>query len=463
MPTATQNARVTSRSLASVRRTATRVANHAVIRTAGLATVAALISLAEIGAQAVAPTPGVLRLAPAIPRAGQPVQVSYDASPSLAGRKALVLRAAVFGGAGAGRDLSALTLATLTPSTAGKFKGQFVAPANATLLRMAVETESGDATDRNGDGYFDAVLAGADGRPNYDGLWWSAVWARVRATAAGGSAVVTLRARIDSVATLYPERAGGWRLRATGTASTAERDERASRVVALDQRLAKEATPNLADANELANMADEVGRGDVATKWRDRIIADSLRTDPVSRNVWYLEASRRAAPAMARGEATPLLVRAVGQWQSSAATTLNLRLTESGVRMALSALDTGKARLWYDRCGAACTLSFPATAKGAVLDFLIGRAQRIRGTRIIGSERPLGITLAEAAAVDTSVRARLVAGHAELLTAAARLKDAAAAREALKALAPDGASRSPVVEGLVFSARAHLAMVARKG
>lgn len=449
-----------SQSPARARRIATRLA--------GLVVVASLLATSDARAQAAPPKPGVLRLTPAFPRAGQSVQVSYDASPALAGKKALVLRAAVFGGAGAARDLPALTLATLAGGAGGQFKGQFTAPANATLLRMAVETESGDATDRNGDTYFDAVYAAADGRPNYDGLWWSALWARIRLAStgpAGGPGVGALRARVDSVATLYPERAGGWRLRAiaAGAPSDPERAERMKRVTTLDQRLAKESAPNLADANELANLADDLSLEPVATRWRDRIIADSQRTDPVSRNVWYLEASRRGVVAMSKGEPTPLLARAVGQWQPGVQTTLNLRLTESGTRLALTAGDTAKARLWYDRCGAPCTLAFPPAPKGAVLAFLVGRAKQLRAAPIIGKERPLGVTLAEAAAVDTNVRARLVAGQAELLAASGRMKDAEQVRAELKALAPEGLNKAPPVTGIVFSARAHLAMVARKG
>ena len=443
-------------------------ARQVVSRLAAVALVASGAVHAEAGAQSAAPKPGVLRLSPAFPRAGQPVQVSYDASPALAGKKALVLRAAAFGGAGAARDLPALELVTLAPAAGGQYRGQFTAPASVTLLRMAVETESGDATDRNGDGYFDAVFAASDGRPNYDGLWWSALWARVRLVSTGpaaGPSMGALRARVDSVAALYPERAGGWRLRAiaAGAPSEADRAERVKRVTALDQRLAKEPAPNLADANELANFADDLGLEIITNRWRDRIVADSQRTDPVSRNVWYLEASRRGVMAMAKGEPTPLLARAVGQWQPGVATTLNLRLTESGARLAMTAGDTSKARLWYDRCGSACMLSFPLSPKGPVLAFLLGRVKKLRGTPIVGAERPLGVTLGEAAAVDTNVRARLVAGHAELLTAATRAKEAEQARADLKTLAPEGLGKAPPVSGLVFSARAHLAMVARKG
>lgn len=396
------------------------------------------------------------------------MQVTYEPSRALAGAKALVLRAAVFGAAGAAREMPARTLATLAPGAGGRFAGQFTMPTGATLLRLAVETPSGDATDRNGDGYVDLVAAASDGRPNYDGLWWSALWARVRLASgslSAGPSQAALRARVDSVAALYPERAGGWRLRAlaAGMPSDAERAERIKRATALDQRLAREAAPNLADATELANLADDLGLEPMAERWRNRIIADSLRTDPVSRNVWYLEASRRGVQAMARGESAALLARAVGQWQPGVASTLNLRLTESGARLAMVAGDTAGARQWFDRCGEACHLSFPPTATGAVLPFMLGRITQLRARPIGSGERPLGVTVAEAAAVDTNVRARLVAGQAELLAKAGRAKEAEQARAEVKRLAPNGLGRGVPAAGLAFSARAHLAMVPRRG
>lgn len=436
----------------------------------------ALVAIATLGllvtaslraaAQATPPAPGVLRLTPAVPREGQVVQVSYTPSPAMAGAKGLVLRAAAFGAAGAAREMPARTLATLAPAAGGRFAGQFTVPAGVTLLRLAVESPSGDRVDRNGDAYVDLVMAGADGRPNYDGLWWSALWARVRL--AGGVAASTregaaLRARVDSVATLYPDRAGGWRLRAlaAGMPSDAERAERITRASALDQRLARQAAPNLADATELANFADDLGLEPMAERWRNRIIADSLRTDAVSRNVWYLEASRRGVQAMARGEPAPLLARAVAQWQPGVATTLNLRLTESGARLAMMAGDTARARQWFDRCGDACTLSFPPTATEAVLPFMLGRIAQLRARPIGSGERPLGVSVAEAAAVDTNVRARLVAGQAELLAKAGRAKEAEQARAEVKRLAPNGLGRGVPAAGLAFSARAHLAMVSK--
>ena len=438
-----------------------------------LTSLALLLTVATVS-RAQGSAPGTLRLTPPFPRAGQPVDVDYTPSPALAARSALALRAALFGAAGAPRELVARTLATLAKGKDGHLRGRFTAPAEASLLRMAVESPAGDVTDRNGDSYFDAVYAAADGKPQYDGLWWSAVWARIRMTDGSAETATTtasLRARIDSVSALYPARAGGWRLHysATPPKSPAEAEqrkagkgERADRAAALDAALGKASPLDLAEATELANLSVDAGRMDLAQKWRDRIIADSLRTDPSSRNVWYLEAYRRGAALLNKRERAPMLERALANWRSGTTTTYHLRLSETGARMALNAGDTTKARLWYDRCGAPCALAFPLGPQGAELTFMLGRSRQLMAKPIVGSARMLGITLGEAAAVDTNVRVRLLTGYADLLTADGKAADAAKVRTDITKLAPNGVQAVPPATGLVFAGRSHLAEVPRR-
>ncbi len=438
-----------------------------------VATAALLATVASTAGGQGAAT-GTLRLTPPLLRTGQPVEVDYTPSPSLVPKPQLALRAAVFGAAGAPRELNARTLVTLGKGKDGHFRGRFVAPSDASLLRMAVETSTGDAVDRNDGTYFDAVYAAPDGKPMYDGLWWSAVWARIRmsdVSAEGRQAPPSLFARIDSVSALYPARAGGWRLHFMAgpplspdqaAQRKAGKGERADRAAAIDATLSKSGTTDLAEATELANLSVDAGRMDLAQKWRDRIIADSMRSDAQSRNVWYLEAYRRASMALNKHEPAPQLERAVANWKTGANNTYNLRLSETGARMALIGGDTIKARTWYDRCGEPCTLAFPLAPKGAELKFMLGRSRQLIAKPIIGSARMLGVTLAEAAAVDTNVRVRLLTGYADLLTSDAQGAEATKVRALITKLAPDGAQAVPPAAGLVFVGRSHLAEVPRR-
>jgi peroxiredoxin len=142
---------------------------------------------------------------PATPAAGEQVRVEYQASSLLSGEDRLVLRARLRvprdGAYNQGKKH--VTVAELTRSGDGVFRGSFRLPDSIVYAIFAVEDVEAGRVDSNGRRGWDLLVHDGDGRPLYEALEqktndlmgrnWEAAFETARATAA-----------------LYPERPGSW-------------------------------------------------------------------------------------------------------------------------------------------------------------------------------------------------------------------------------------------------------------
>jgi hypothetical protein len=148
-----------------------------------------------------------LTFAPELPQLGQAVEVTYRATPRLAGEDRLRLRARYRrpGDPQDGRGIPQVEAATLTQQRDGSFRGTVQLPTGVVYAAFAVEDEAAQVVDGRGPLGWE-LLTGIDGVPSYDGLVQRANEAMRR----------DLRVALETITEAterYPDRVGAWQYR----------------------------------------------------------------------------------------------------------------------------------------------------------------------------------------------------------------------------------------------------------
>ncbi len=391
--------------------------------TPGAAVAALLLLATAAGAQArhpaqdatIAPAEASsLTFAPATPRAGSRVAVTYRPSTALAGDSVLVLRAVFRAPVDWMRNqltLQVVDAARLRRGRDGRFHGAFTFPAQSSLGRFAVGSLDTLHADGNSGRHWSLLAHGADGRPTAGALS-SASWDEMLRSDWDRALPYVRRLTED-----FPADPGSWFNRIAIERAVLGEGRFAPRVAAFRDRLASfDSVPTArGDGDRLGCLlwlAYQVGDSARAVHWRARLIAEApLHPLAVQERMDDLAGALRDRQA-ARLDSLEDLWRVAGAAHRS--------VTGSGMNAARSVGDSAALLRWVDR---AVRSGMIEPADGATqlarIPSLIPEALRRLAASLDSLGRGLGARLRDVDATLADVRREAPDRRREILTAMA--------------------------------------------
>jgi hypothetical protein len=219
-----------------------------------------------------------LAFLPERPAVGATLEVTYVATPRLAGEERLRLRARYrrVGDPQYGGEIPQVEAAILTRAGDDTFHGMLTLPPDVVYAVFAVEDEAGERVDGRGRLGFE-LLTYADGQPSYDALVQHAYEAM-------GRDLGVAHAAMQEATERYPDRVGAWNdrsgleLEALGPAAEDSlRTEYLPRLHAFDAALdGGPVPPDVAES--MYFFATRWGAVDVAARWRARLLREAPRS-----------------------------------------------------------------------------------------------------------------------------------------------------------------------------------------
>jgi len=216
---------------------------------------------------------GVLRLTPALPKAGQAITVSYEPPASLQRHSWVALRARLRSPNGKSYNdgVPIATIARLRPASTGAstFTGTITLPDSVVFAALAVEDSAGMVVDDDAGRAWEVLIAGADGKPLYSAL-------NQRTHDLMGRNWEEGFATVQRMISLYPNQldAWNWLLSYQGWLGRAGDDS----VLAIHRAKLAEFDTKFSRTGEEAGLMAWYARGiDSATytRWRKRLMQES--------------------------------------------------------------------------------------------------------------------------------------------------------------------------------------------
>ncbi|MDQ2891036.1 MAG: TlpA family protein disulfide reductase [Gemmatimonadota bacterium] len=220
-------------------------------------------------------TSGTLILAPAAPRAGQPVDVTYRPAGMLVGKKSLALRARYRrpNDPSYNNGMPTTTATTLHRGADGTFEGRLVLPDSVVYAVFAVEDDSASVVDDNGSRNWELIVSDSTGKPLFAALDQRANDMMGRNWEEG---VATARRMVA----LYPDDLRAWIWRHSFDAWLGHADEDSVRTVnraqlaRFDSIVGSAAQPSSDEIGEMAWYSSTIDSASSA-RWRARLLRDA--------------------------------------------------------------------------------------------------------------------------------------------------------------------------------------------
>jgi peroxiredoxin len=218
-------------------------------------------------------TSGTLVFAPAAPRAGQSVEVTYRPAGMLVDKKLLVLRARYRGDDPSYNGIRITTAATLHRSADGSFEGRIVLPDSVVYAVFAVEDSNASVIDDNATRDWELIVSDSSNKPLFAAL-------DERASDMMGRNWEEGEATARRMVALYPDdlRAWIWMQSFDGWLGRADDDSVRAiyrrRLVVFDSVLRSGPAPSSEMIGDMAWYADQVDSATEA-RWRARLLRDA--------------------------------------------------------------------------------------------------------------------------------------------------------------------------------------------
>lgn len=376
--------------------------------------------------------PGELSMAPERPRPGQRVVVTYTPRnrADLGPRLTLRARLRTPEGMEDNDGMGSRSVAVLQRGRNGGYSGSFALPERVVYAALAIEDPNASWSDTRAGHFWDVLAHEVDGRPAFAALEqrFNDYMPRDQREA--------LRSARDMVAA-YPDRIQGWSTLAQAERWVLSEDSVAARVAlhrdrvrAFDRALAGAARVPADEAGHLFVYATNVGEGEVAGRWRTRILAEHPNH--------FFAVQERALDVFREQRENPveLLSRLEALWPGAQGVRSRIVLFMLAGGAAASAGDSAAVLRWADR--QAAENSFTRSAAASMLaEIPPVRQEGIRRLRAEiahleaapDEERPLGSTRAEYRAASTRSAAALRASLGTALVAAGSAAEGAGALE----------------------------------